>query len=85
MIEITKLTGLFKDIEGQEDRKKEIGAQIKDAFDSFAKSEEINVKSLKKAYKNWKEYQKSKEDFIETDTEADALTQVVIPEYREAA
>lgn len=85
MIERQKLVAFYDDILGQEQRKKDISADIKDAIEAFAKEHDIAVKSLKGDLKKYKEYQKNKEEFVEVDTETDALTQAWCREYQEPA
>ena len=85
MIERNKLVAFYDDILGQEERKKDISADIKDAIEGFAKEHDISVKSLKGDLKKYKEYQKNKEEFVEVDTETDALTQSWCREYQEPA
>lgn len=81
VIDKSELIRFFGEIERLEGDAKEITEEIKNSFSAFALNNEINPKALKKAYRNFKEHQKNAQEFIEVDTEADALTQKVIPEY----
>lgn len=73
----------FNNILSLEDRKKEYSDDIKAAFDAFGSNNNIKVKALKKAYKEYKEFLKDENEFLETDTESDAIIQVMIPQYRD--
>lgn len=77
------LEAFCRNISALEDRVKSLNADKTDAFKAFATNNNIKVGALKNAYKNWKEYTKDAEDFIETDTEADALTRKLIPQYQD--
>lgn len=83
MIKQEELIPFYRDIEAQEERKKDIGTSIKEAIDEFAKKYDVSVKSIKSDYKKWKEYQKNSEEFVEVDLEVDALTQTWCREYQE--
>lgn len=78
-----KLIAFCRNIEILEDRKASITADMKEAFDGFAGEFKVKPKALKAAYKNYKEYQKDAAGFVETDTEADALTRKLIPQYQD--
>ena len=83
MIKQEELIPFYRDIEGLEIRKKDIGANIKDALTEFAKKYDVSVKSIKADYKKWKEYQKNSDEFVEVDLEVDALTQTWCREYQD--
>jgi uncharacterized protein (UPF0335 family) len=83
MIPKGKLQAFYNDVLAQEDRKKDISADIKDAFNEFAKGCGISVKSLKRDFRNYKDYMKNKDEFLEVDLEADSLTQTWLTEYQE--
>lgn len=85
MIQKDKLQAFYDDILSQEQRKKDISADIKDAFDEFAKDNGVSVKSLKRDFRNYKDYQKNKDEFLEIDIEADGLTQTWLVEYQDKA
>ena len=78
-----QLEAFSKNIEIMEDRKKAINDDITDAFKAYALNNDVKVQALKAAYKNWKAYNKNAEEFIETDTEADALTRKLIKQYQD--
>lgn len=82
-LENNVLETFCEDILRQKDRVKSINTDITDAFKEFAKENDINIKSLKKAYKNYEENEKNSAEFIEVDTEADALTRKLIKQYQE--
>ena len=84
MIEKSKLAAFFNEVESQEQRKKDISADIKFAFDGFSKEYGLSLKGLKRYYRDYKEYQKDPAAFVEAEAEADSLLQSVIPEYKEA-
>jgi uncharacterized protein (UPF0335 family) len=85
MIEKDLIIKFYQNIEGMEDHKKAIAEDINESLKAFSSNNGINIKALKKGYKNYKEYVKNREEFIETDTEADALTQAFVQEYQEVA
>lgn len=87
MIKTDLLIAFFNNIDTLEERKKAYAKDAKESFDAFAKNNGVSAKSLKRAYKDYKDYQKDKNAFVEVDTEASALLEAVVPEYqdREAA
>ena len=82
-IDNKKLTDFCADILRQKDRVKSINTDITDAFKEFAKENDINVKALKKSYKNYEDHEKNSSEFIEVDTEADVLTRKLIKQYQD--
>lgn len=83
MIETNLLLKFYENIETQEGQIKACQEDIKEAFAAFAKNNGIAVKALKRDYKNYKEYQKNPDEFVEVDLEADALTQLWVPAYKD--
>jgi uncharacterized protein (UPF0335 family) len=84
MIPSNELIRFFQNLETMEESKKAIADDIKDGIDAFANNNGVNPKALKRAYRDYKEYQKGKQEFVTLDTEAGALLDSVIPEYQEA-
>lgn len=83
MIKKEELIRFYQDIETQEEQVKAGQKNIKESFEAFAENNEITIKALKKDYKNYKEYMKNKNEFVEIDMEADALTQAWCVEYQD--
>lgn len=61
-----------------EEDKKEIGTEIKEAMATFAKNNEVEVKSIKESIKAYKEYLKDKEQFCLCDNEIANIVNCVI-------
>jgi uncharacterized protein (UPF0335 family) len=80
-IEKLVIEALFESIEAREVEKKEIADDIKASIEAFASNNELNKKSVSKAYKEWKECRKDKESFIATDWESDRIFTTLFPEF----
>jgi uncharacterized protein (UPF0335 family) len=85
MATVTKanLDTLFARVQGLEEQKKALAADVKEVFDTFASQYgEENEKSFKKAtraaYKKWKEVQKDRAEFILVEASVDELTERIL-------
>lgn len=74
---------LFENISALEENKKDISAEIKDNFEAFAESNELNKKSVIAGYKAWKAAQKDEAEFILVDSEVSEILNRIIKTYRE--
>lgn len=82
-ISITKvdLDSFFERLESLEADKKAIADEMKDSVASFAANYELTKKSVNRAFKEYKEAKKDKDEYVLVDYEADALLQVAFPEF----
>lgn len=79
------LDAVCQNLETIEEAKKDAAAEFKDTVEAFASSHDMDVKSVKKFFKEWKEYQKNREEYIQVDYESDNLLQIACPEIAPAA
>lgn len=82
-----QLDTLFNRVQTLEGRKKDIGGEISEAFNSFAEqyveegaNEKVFKKAVKSAYKKFKEAQKDRAEFILVEAETDQLTERILEE-----
>lgn len=80
-----ELDSFCEELDRLETVKKEAADDMKVLIENVAANNELDKKSLKKFYKEWKEYQKNKEEFVLVDYEADNLLQIACPEFSTAA
>jgi hypothetical protein len=75
---------LFSQIMDLDAQKKEIGERIKEAFGLFAdnhsglENTKPYVKALKKGYRNYKEIQKDRTEFILVESDTDTITEALL-------
>lgn len=74
------LTTLFERIAGFEESAKEQRGLIKEAFQLFAEQNNVNIKSIKKGYKEYKELQKDKTTFEVVDAEVTQMVNLLTEE-----
>ena len=79
-IKKTELEDFFLSLAALEADKKEIADEMKAKVEAFASNYELSKKSVNKAYKEYKEAQKDKEDYVLVDFESDALLLIAMPE-----
>ncbi len=75
------LDSFFERLEALEADKKALADEMKDSVASFAANYEVTKKAVNRAFKEYKEAKKDKDEYILVDYEADALLQVVFPEF----
>lgn len=82
-MEITKqeLDTFCANILDLEEKKSELATEIKDSIETLAANLEIDVKSVKKFIRAFKEAQKDKDEFVLTDSESDQLLLIAFPEF----
>lgn len=68
-------------LDNLEEAKKGIADDIKSAIETFAEATDYDKKAVKKFYKEWKEYQKNKDDYTQVDYEVDNLFVTACPEF----
>lgn len=71
---------LFERLVTIEDEIKEQRAQFTEEVKLFCKQKDVNIKSLKKAYKSYKEYLKNKDEFTLVDLEANKIIDLITGE-----
>lgn len=79
-IKKNELENFFSNLESLEADKKAIADAMKAAVEAFANNHELSKKSVNKAFKEYKEAKKDKEDYTLVDYEADALLMIAMPE-----
>lgn len=79
-IKKAELEGFFANLESLEASKKELADEMKASVEAFAVNHELSKKSVNKAFKEYKEAKKDKEDYTLVDYEADALLMIAMPE-----
>lgn len=77
----SELDDFFARLEALELDKKNIAEEMKETVAAFANSLDLNKKSVNKAYKDWKQAKKDREEFCLIDLEADQLLVTVFPEF----
>lgn len=80
-IKKSELDAFFERLEALELDKKNIAEEMKETIAAFASNHELTKKSVNKAFKEYKDAKKDKDEYILVDYEADALLQVVFPEF----
>lgn len=81
-MEINKkdLDAFCENLEDLESQKKALADEIKDCIEAFAINQEITKKSVAKFFKEWKEANKDKDDYVLVDYESDQLILIAFPE-----
>jgi len=80
-IKKSELEAFFEKLEGLEANKKAIAEEMKESVESFARNNELSKKSVNKAFKEFKDAKKDKDDYILTDFESDKLLLIMFPEF----
>ena len=75
-----EIDALYEKLDVIETTKKELAEDFKDAIASFSENHGMEKKSVSKSYKEYKEYVKSRDEYILTDLESDALLVVACPD-----
>ena len=75
------MDSFFERLESLEADKKAISEEIKEAVAAFANNYELTKKSVNKAFKEFKDAKRDKDEYVLVDYEADALLQVAFPEF----
>lgn len=75
-----ELDAFCESIVALEDEKKALSDEIKAKKETFAGNQEIDIKSINKFVKAWKEAQKDKDEYVLTDYESDQLILIAFPE-----
>lgn len=78
-----QLGTLFSRVQSLEEQKSDLSGQIKDAFSTFASQygegrEKSFTKAIKKTYKNYKELQKDRAEFVLVEADADSMTEALL-------
>ena len=81
IISKNELDQFCENLQDLEEQKKALGDAMKESIEAFAVNNEIAKKSVSKFFKEWKECQKSKEDYVLVDGEADRLILIAFPEF----
>jgi len=84
MVSKQELDQFCKSLEGLEDEKKALAEEIKNRIEAFASTQSITKKAVAKFYKEWKEANKDKDDYVLVDFEADQLILIAFPELAPA-
>ena len=71
-----QLTALFESVQANEDSIKDIREATKEIFAGFAENNDVNVKALKKSYRNYKDAQKDRAEFLVVEAATDELTDI---------
>lgn len=71
---------LFERLVSIEEEIKEQRGQFNEEVKLFCKQKDVNIKSLKKAYKSYKEYLKNKDEFALVDLEANKIIDLITGE-----
>lgn len=71
-----QLTTLYEQIIDLEAQKKDLNDQIKEAIVTFAENNDVNAKALKKSYRNYKDAQKDRAEFLVVEAATDELTDI---------
>ena len=81
VISKNELDQFCENLQDLEEQKKELAEEMKNSIEAFAVNNEISKKSVSKFFKEWKECQKSKEDYVLVDAESDQLILIAVPEF----
>ena len=71
---------LFERLTTLENEIKELRGQVSEETKLFCKQKDVNIKSIKKAYKSYKEYLKNKDEFTLVDLEANKIIDLITSE-----
>jgi uncharacterized protein (UPF0335 family) len=71
---------LFNRVIGYKEQKSSLSADIKDAYESFATSNELDVKGVKKAFASYEKILKDRAKFILEEAAYDAVTEALLQE-----
>ena len=77
-ITIEQYTALFDSLMSLEKDMGAIRSEMGAVYEKFANEHDLNVKSVKRSYKYYKELQKDKAEFVLIDTETSTIIEAII-------